>query len=153
MRFCYTWDENMSWLSHRIFWILCRNIGLIICLAPERQRFESASPRTKKHGTPEWTFRVFWQGQKDLNPRPMVLEWVEMPENPWKCSFFRAFQPLLLARPCVEIVSENYWCFFDALWNSAVLLHLPLFWCYSKFASQKSKITSVCMLISYIRLS
>ena len=67
------------------------------------------------------TLSLFWQGQKDLNPRPMVLEWLKMPEKPWKCSLFRMFQPLFLARPCVEVMSENYWCFFDALWISAVL--------------------------------
>ena len=85
------------------------------------------------------TLSLFWQGQKDLNPRPMVLEWLKMLIRLCKISHFRPFLPLFLDNSYVVSMSKNYWCFFDALGIYAVLLHLTLFWCYSKFAPQKAK--------------
>ena len=59
-------DENALWEPGHTETVYLRvsNLGslaLKYMLGVWRQRFKSAYPRTKKHGTPEWTFRVFWQ--------------------------------------------------------------------------------------------
>ena len=66
--------------------------------------FESALPRTKKHGMPEWTFRVFWQGRKDSNPRPMVLETSTLPTelHPYAPVYYTKLFSI-----CQELLQKN----------------------------------------------
>ena len=91
-------------------------------------------PHTKQKSPPPMAmdFSV-WQGQADSNPRPTVLEWLWMPAKPWESSIFRTFQHLFRTKPCVTLVSENLWCFFDAIRKYRLPLLPPAwFWCFSK---------------------
>ena len=84
--------------------------------------FESSSnyiPAKRKSPRKTWTLS-FWQGREDSNPRPTVLEWLRSIAKPWNCSLFRTFQCTFQAKPRVVIVSENFWCFIDAIRFSAL---------------------------------
>ena len=65
-----------------------------------------------------WLFS--WQGREDSNPRPTVLEWLKSITKPWNCLLFRTVQRIFLAKPRVVIMSENFWCFIDAIRFSAL---------------------------------
>jgi len=140
---------NINWEWNTIY-NLCRIFGRrILCFASLRGKFASQTlhpctalrcrvlstkSHTKQKNTKPSAWCSFvWQGQEDSNPRPTVLEWLQKLEMPWKCSLFRMFQPIFLERPCVAVVSEIFWCFFEAMRNSRLsLLFHAWFWCSSK---------------------